>query len=243
MTLQIRRPGKIRFPMRAEADWPIPRTNWTKHHFAATNLTLSTAPPSAAETITSEAMSPGITFLTPPMKEETEITGPVVARLSLSSETRDADVFLVLHVFDPKGETVSFYGALDPHTPVGQGWLRASHRKLDPDRSLPWRPWHSHDEVWPLRRGEPVTLDVEIWPTCIIVPAGWRIGLNVRGCDYERKGDAATLSNMRYPMKGCGPFLHDDPDDRAPEVFGRRYTNHFGPGHENWLQLPVIPPK
>ena len=243
VTLQIRRPGKIRFPMRAEADWPIPRTNWTKHHLAAANLTLAAAPPSAAETITYEAMSPGITFLTPPMKEETEITGPVVARLSLSSETRDADVFLVLHVFDPKGETVSFYGALDPHTPVGQGWLRASHRKLDPDRSLPWRPWHSHDEVWPLRRGEPVTLDVEIWPTCIIVPAGWRIGLNVRGCDYERKGDAATLSNMRYPMKGCGPFLHDDPDDRPPEVFGRRYTLHFGPGHENWLQLPVIPPK
>src|SRR3989449_5916488 len=39
-----------------------------------------------------------------------------------------------------------FQGALDPHTPVGQGWLRASHRKLDAELSRPYRPWHAHDE-------------------------------------------------------------------------------------------------
>jgi hypothetical protein len=241
VTLQIRRPGQIRFEGRAETEWPLARTRWTKFHLDTAGITLATAPPAAPAAVDYEAMSPGLTFLTPPLKEETEITGPVVARLSLSSETRDADVFLVLQVFDPAGEEVSFYGALDPRTPVGQGWLRASHRKTDPERSHPWRPWHSHDEVWPLTPGVPVALDVEIWPTCVVVPAGWRIGLNVRGCDYERAGDAAALSNMRYPMKGCGPFLHNDPDDRPPEVFGHRYTLHFGPGHENWLQLPVIP--
>jgi predicted acyl esterase len=39
------------------------------------------------------------------------------------------------------GEGVTFLTPpLDPHTPVAQGWLRASHRKLDPQLTLPYRP-------------------------------------------------------------------------------------------------------
>ena len=48
-----------------------------------------------------------------------EITGPVAAKLFLSSETTDADVFLVLRVFDPAGKEVTFIGSNDPRTPVG----------------------------------------------------------------------------------------------------------------------------
>src|SRR5437879_11374148 len=76
-------------------------------------------------------MGEGVTFSTPPLRGETEITGPSALKLFISSSTRDADVFVVLRVFDPQGREVVFQGALDPHTPVGQGWLRASHRKLD----------------------------------------------------------------------------------------------------------------
>jgi hypothetical protein len=43
-------------------------------------------------------------------------------------------------VFAPDGNEVVFQGAQDQHTPVGQGWLRASHRKLDPALTLPYRP-------------------------------------------------------------------------------------------------------
>ena len=158
---------------------------------------------------------------------DTEITGPSALKLFLSSKTKDADVFLVLQVFDPKGEEVVFYGALDPHTPVGQGWLRASHRKLDPKKTKPYRPYHTHDEVQPLKPGEPVELDIEIWPTCIVIPKGYRLGINVRGRDYEWAGAATTLSNMKNPMKGCGPFVHDDLDDRPPAVFDTTNTLHF----------------
>jgi predicted acyl esterase len=128
-------------------------------------------------------------------------------------------------VFDPNGKELVFQGALDPHTPIGQGWLRASHRKLDPRQSLPYRPYHSHDEKQPLVPGQVVELDIEIWPTCIVVPAGWRIALTVRGKDYEWEGAATTLSNMKNPMKGCGPFEHDDPTDRPPAIFGGMYLH------------------
>jgi len=139
------------------------------------------------------------------------------------------------------GAEVVFQGALDPHTPVGQGWLRASHRKLDPVLSMPWRPYHAHDERQPLVPGEVVELDIEIIPTSIVVPAGYRIALSIRGRDYEYEGEAATLSNMKHPMRGCGPFVHDDPTDRPPEVFGGRVTLHGGPGRSPYLLLPVIP--
>ena len=99
---------------------------------------------------------PGITMSTAPFETETEITGPVAATLYVSSTTTDADIFCVLRVFDPDGDEVVLQGAVDPHTPIGHGWLRASHRELDPERSEPWRPCHPHDEVQPLTPGEVV---------------------------------------------------------------------------------------
>jgi predicted acyl esterase len=146
-------------------------------------------------------------------------------------------------VFDPQGKEVVFQGALDPHTPVAQGWLRASHRKLDPALSLPHRPYHTHDETQPLTPDEVVELDIEIWPTCIVIPAGYRIALTIRGKDYEYDGPGATLSNMKNVMRGCGPFVHDDSTDRPPAVFGGKVTLHFGPNRPAHVLLPVIPPK
>jgi len=139
---------------------------------------------------------------------------------------------------------VVFQGAIDPHTPVGQGWLRASHRKLDRTLSTPWRPYHSHDEKQPLAPGEIVELDVEIWPTSIVVPEGYRIGLTIRGRDYEYPGPSGgRLSNFKNELRGCGPFLHDDPRDRPVEIFGGRTTLHAGPQRPAHLLLPIIPPK
>src|SRR3546814_11076322 len=93
-----------------------------------------------------------------------EITGPIAAKLWMSSSTEDADLFLVLRVFSPDFREVVFQGALDPHTPVAQGWLRASHRKLDRKKSLPYRPYPTHAEVQPLKPGRPYDLDIYIRP-------------------------------------------------------------------------------
>jgi predicted acyl esterase len=171
-----------------------------------------------------------------------ELTGPSAAKLFVSSSTADADIFLVLQIFDPEGKELTFQGALDPHTPVGQGWLRASHRKLDRKLSTPYRPYHSHDEVQPLKPGEPVELDVEIWPTCIVIPASYRIGLTIRGKDYVYSGESGgRLSNMKNEFTGCGPFLHDDPRDRSAGIYGGTTRLHAAAGEENTLTLPVIP--
>jgi predicted acyl esterase len=241
--LQVRHPGE-RFVERHEAEWPLARTQWTDFHLHPDTMTLSPQPYSGASTqLTYEAMGQGLTFMSAPMTEPTEITGPSAIRLQVSSSTEDADLFVVLRVFDPAGTEVVFQGALDPHNPISLGWLRASHRKLDPAKSLPYRPYHSHDEKQLLHPGEVVQLDVEIWPTCIVVPVGYRIAVSLRGRDYEWDGPSASLSNMKNPMKGCGPFVHDDDQDRPPSVFHNLVSLHFGGGHTNRLLLPVIPAK
>ncbi len=240
--LQVRHPGE-KFVERFETEWPIARTKWTDFYLDPAGMRLSGTPCSSDATLVYDATGDGVTFSTPVLDQETEITGPIALKLFVSSSTVDADIFAILRVFDPAGKEVVFQGALDPHTPIAQGWLRASHRKLDAARSLSYRPYHTHDEKQPLKPGEVYDLDVEIWPTCIVVPKGYRIALTIRGKDYEYDGEAAVLSNMKNPMKGCGPFIHDDDTDRPPAVFGGKVTLHFGPKQKASVLLPVIPAK
>jgi uncharacterized protein len=238
--LNVRHPGET-FVARKEHEWPLGRTQWTRLYLQPDGKTLSTQVPSDAGKIAFEALGEGVTFRMAPVGQDTELTGPMAAKLFVSSSTRDADLFLIVRVFDPDGKEVTFQGALDPHTPVAQGWLRASHRKLEPSLTLPYRPYHSHDEQRPLTPGEPVELDVEIWPTCIVVPKGFSLALTIRGKDYEWDGPAELLSNMKNPMRGCGPFVHDEPLDRPETIFAGTTTLHVGKGREPYLLVPVIP--
>ncbi len=228
------------FVTRGESEWPLARTRWTRFYLNPAGRSLQAQP--ATGTIAYDGLGDGVTFLSEPLAEETEITGPSAVKLLLESSTEDADVFAVLRAFAPGGDEVVFQGAIDPHTPIGQGWLRASQRKLDPARSTPYRPWHSHGERQPLRPGEAVELDVEIWPTCVVLPPGYRIGLTIRGKDYEYvAASGGRLSNFKNELRGCGPFLHDDPRDRPAEIFGGRVTLHTDPERSSYLLLPIIP--
>jgi predicted acyl esterase len=182
--------------------------------------------PATASEISFDAPGDGVDFATAPLTADTEFTGPVALRLVAASSTADMDIFATLRLFDPDGNEKAFVGAHED-TPLTRGWLRASHRKLDPDRSEPWRPWHSHDELQKLTPGETVTLDIEIWPTSIVVPAGWRLVLTLAGRDFEHAAP--------------GRMLHDDPADRPAEIFGGVTTVHGGVDGGSWLLLPKIP--
>jgi uncharacterized protein len=240
--LQVRRLDG--FAERMEDEWPIGRTQWTKLYLNPVDRSLSRSPIADDKQIEFDGMGEGVTFLSPPLEQETEITGPSGAKLFASSTTTDADIFVVLRVFAPDRKEIVFQGAIDPHTPIGQGWLRASHRKLDRDLSTPYRPYHTHDERQPLKRGEIAELDVEIWPTSIVIPVGYRIALTVRGKDYEYPGPGGgRIASFKNELRGCGPFLHDDPRDRPPELSGSKTTVHFGPDRGAYLLLPIIPPK
>ena len=239
--LQVRHTD--RFVERMEAEWPLARTHWTKLYIHPQEGALRDHPPSVSSEVSYATMGNGVSFFTPPLKEAIEITGPAACRLKVSSSTTDADIFVVLRVFTEDMREVTFQGAIDPHTPIAQGWLRASHRKLDPVLSEPYRPLHTHDELQPLIPGKAETLDLEIVPTSIVVPAGYRICLTVRGRDYEfAASTGARLSNFKNELKGCGPFLHDEPRDRPPEIFDASVSVHVEASDldATYLLLPII---
>jgi uncharacterized protein len=231
-----------RFAARSENEWPLARTRWTKLYLDPADGALGERRSSAAGTMSFAALGDGVTFLTAPLAAETEITGPAALKLFVSSSTADADIFVVLRAFTPDLKEVVFQGAIDPHTPIAQGWLRASHRKLDATLSRPYRPYHTHSQLQPLRPSRAVELDIEIWPSSIVLPAGYRLGLTIRGKDYEYGGaSGGRLSNFKNELKGCGPFLHNDSADRPAEVFSGTTSLHFGGARQSYLLVPIIP--
>ena len=229
-----------RFEERFENEWPIARTQWTRFYLQP-DAKLSLTTPAQAGELAFDATGDGLTFFSDPLPRETEITGPLAAKLWVSSSTADADLFAVFRVYDPAGQEVTFMGAIDPHTPIAQGWLRASHRRLDPALTLPYRPYHTHDELQPLTPGVPVEVDVELWPTSIVVPAGYRLAFTLRGSDYEfARHTGVRLPHFKNELLGCGPFLHNDPQDRPPAIFSGRTQVHLGPQRPAFVLLPVI---
>ena len=186
--LFIRGPDKFRF----ENEWPLARTQWTKYYLHAgpakavgsvndgllsTDLPgdeKPTAYPAHSPTYElTRAGKPVITFCSQPLEEDTEVTGPINLVMWVSATEKDMDIFAKVQDMAPDGSTIR----------LTKGWLKVSHRKLDPDLSTPWRPYHSHDEEEFLRAGEIVQVQVEIWPTCNIFKAGHRIRLDISSHD------------------------------------------------------------
>jgi predicted acyl esterase len=239
--LNVRHPGE-KFVLRHENEWPLARTQWTKSYLDPATMTLGQTPIASPATVAYDALGNGVTFWMPPLERETEFTGPLAARLYVSSSTTDADLFLIVRAFDPQGRELTFMGSTDPNTPIANGWLRLSHRRLDPQRSKPYRPYHPHHRKEPLVPGEIYECEVEILPTSIVLPAGWRLALTVRGKDYEYEGELGEFAKkFHYATRGTGGMTHNDSDDRPAEIFGGKVTLHAGGGREPYLLLPAIP--
>ncbi|MGB5079354.1 MAG: CocE/NonD family hydrolase [Burkholderiales bacterium] len=250
--LLIRKGGHGNYEWRTEKEWPIARTRWTKLYLdrgrrsrkGEESGTLAAGAPRKASSIsysasgmtkagvasaswTSTALAGslpnmGVSFETPELDEETEVTGPVTLVLWVSSTTEDMDIFATLRNIGPDGNDVFELGQQSQPVPVAKGWLRASHRELDSSLSRPYRPYHTHEARQWLKAGEVVRLDIEIWPTCMVFRKGHRIRLDVQ------------------PRDGVGsfPYTHYGADYNTG-------TNaiHTGGSRPSHLLLPVIPRK
>ncbi len=226
--LNVRHPGE-KFVLRHEKEWPLARTQWTKLYLDPGARTLTPQPLTQAASVEYDATGAGVTFSIPPLERETEITGPMAAKLFVSSSTRDTDLFLIVRVFDPAGKELTFMGSTDPNTPIANGWLRASHRRLDPERSLPYRPYHPHDRVEPLTPGQVYECDVEIVPTLHRPARGLaggphraRQGLRVRG--------RAHRVRQEVPLRDARHRRHDPQRSRQPPARDLRRQGHAARG-------------
>jgi predicted acyl esterase len=162
----------------------------------------------------------GIALETPPLSNDVEVTGPLAASFWVSSATEDMDLFLTLRNFDAEGSEVLETGQQGTPVPVAKGWLRVSHRELDPEMSLPYRPYHKHQRRLFLKPGEIVKVDVEIWPTSMVFKKGHRIRL-----DIQPRDGVGSQSYMHY---------HADYNTGTNTIYA-------GGQRESYLLLPIIP--
>jgi uncharacterized protein len=180
-------------------------------------------------------------FRSRPVEEEVEITGPLAMKLFAASSTGDADLFVNVHLFDPDGAEILFTTAFEPRAPLAQGWLRMSHRALDSDRSQPHQPWHPHDRIEPVEPQRVYELDVEVWPTSIVVPPGYSVGVSVCGVDYVHQLPGEHHIAYGRELLGSGPYWHEHPGDRDTPQFDGTTSLVSEPGRRPFLLLPIIP--
>ena len=229
------------FQERDEHEWPLARTAWTPMYLDGGAQALSQEPAETASRLCFDGMAGKVSFSTAPFERDTEVTGPLSATLWISTTARDADLFLTVRAFAPDGKEHLIVGAVEPNAPLAQGWLRASHRKLDPQASTPYQPVHTHQEIEPLEPNQIYALQVEIWPMCFVFPKGYRLVLTVGSSDFEHDLPGPYPQIYGKSMRGSSVLLHDHPKDRSFERFAGQTTVHTGGKHASFLLLPVIP--
>lgn len=112
-----------------------------------------------------------VAYATDPLDENVVMIGSASVDLWLQSTAADVDIQVVLSEIRPDGQEAY----------VTAGWLRASHRKLDDQRSTEWRPIQTHreEDAAELPAGEFVEARVEVYPSAHVFRAGSRIRLSV----------------------------------------------------------------
>ena len=210
---------------RYESEWPLARTQWTPFYLDSKTGSLNAIEPSAISKVDYDEKTALATFLTTPFVENTEITGPIKLKLWVSSTTEDTDLFVSLKKIDSNGKEITQVNTTHTPGPVTKGWLRASHRKLDVNRSKPYQPHLTHDEILPLVPGEVVPVEIEVWPTSMVFEKGTTLSVVISGTD-----DPSTDT-----------FFHNDGADRASSNLPCITTIWTGAHYDSHILLPVIP--
>jgi hypothetical protein len=121
-----------------------------------------------------EPLGASVDYTTPPLTHDTEFFGSGSANIWLSSTApaaaggpagfpeglpgvgTDTDIQITLTEVRPDGQEVY----------VARGWLRASHRALDPARSTALAPYQTDQQTdaRPLVPGRPTYMRIQLWP-------------------------------------------------------------------------------
>ena len=157
-----------------------------------------------------------MTYTSAPLDEDLEVTGPIVFNLYASSDQRDADFYI--RVVDQAPDAEQLAGYPPKSRTLTWGWLKASHRKLDPVKSTCLRPWHVHEVPEPIEPGKIYRYEIEVMPTSNLFRKGHRIRLDVSNGD-SWMFDSAHHFGLKY---GKDRIYHD-----------REHPSH--------IMLPVIP--
>ena len=186
-------------------EWPLPETRWTPFFLHERGLLSEHElwPNEGVTTFEDSFMNrDGLMFTTPVLIENTEVIGPMVLNLHASSTEDEILWFISILDIDPAGNEKL----------ITRGWLRGSQRALDPERSLPWMPYHSHTGRDPLVPDKINEFTIEIRPMAKLFPMGHRIGMRIKCVDNEKPqcfNDAAGTGHLWRQSGSRVTIYHD----------------------------------
>lgn len=214
---------------RCGEDWPLPETRWTALYLNSWER-LSAEPFLPASNDAFQApdafvqMPPTQTncvaklrYLTDPLPHDVLVAGPVALTLFAEIDQDDTNWIVILKDVGPdpsvrtarEGEREV---ASDlPERELTRGWLKASYRALDPERSKPWKPWHRLTRAArrPVVPGEINEYAIEILATANLFRAGHRIAIEITSADLPTGVSGATnVEYIPYHLVSSRTTLH-----------------------------------
>ena len=195
--------------------WPLPGTKWTPFYLHENGLLLEREhwPNEGSDSFEDSPWGRGyLEYCSPRLVENTEVIGPIV--LNLYASTTDDEVlwFISLREVDSQGN----------ERVLTRGWLRGSHREVDPNRSKSWAAFHPHEKSEPLIPGKIYEFNIPIVPTGNLFKAGSRIKLKIACTDDQPK--------HRLEMIASGHLCRQSPS---------QITIYHNTEHPSHLLLPI----
>jgi hypothetical protein len=248
-------------------DWPDPRLQPKRLHLRAQNR-LTTARPDTTEPTDRFVQQPlsgictrstdqwtaglgsaipctrdgrldettGVSYTSEPLERDLRLDGPILANLFVRTTTRDAVVTVRVHDVAPDGTP----------TELTAGWLAASFREVDRERSRfvrgrllqPWHPF-TRESAKPLAPGEIAEMPVEVFPTSAVIRRGHRLKVSVTPGDFPHA--IPPLPQLLDGLGGRVEILHDPghPSSVVLPRVGARCPGQKGAGTKRCKPLPV----
>ncbi|MBU6422895.1 MAG: CocE/NonD family hydrolase [Chloroflexi bacterium] len=186
-------------------DWPPPEARWTPFflHDGGTLSEHELWPHETSDTLEEPGLERrSLVYRTSPLVENTEVVGPSVATLYVSSSEPEALLFLTLLAVGVDGS----------ETELTRGWLRCTQRALDEAASTPHEPVQAHTKREPLVPGEVYEVRIPIVATARLLRAGERLALRIKAADDEPPAtslEAIARGHVRSARRVRVTVLHD----------------------------------
>ena len=186
-------------------DWPPPAARWTTFYLHKDGVLSEHElwPGEGSDAFDESHFEHGaLIYVTPPLVENTEVLGPSVLTLYVSSTDTDVLLFATLLLVDRDGREHE----------LTRGWLRASQRALRDD-GAPWEPVLAHTRREPLEPNKIYELTFPLVATARLFQAGERIALRIKGADDEpplTSLQALARNHLRRPRPLRVTIHHDE---------------------------------
>lgn len=149
--------------------------------------------------------------------EDTDLVGHMALRLFVEAiDTDDLDLFIGVEKLDAAGNEVYFFSASggNANGPVTRGWLRASKRTLNADRSTEWRPVLDLSTDAPLTPGQITELTIPLMPSGTTFRAGETLRLVIQSWSQPGQWEGGEARQWAAIQNGR-TRLHTGPETSA----------------------------